>query len=321
MTNFKPYLLITLCVLTTIRVSAYNRDPDYRKARVKGAQTLIELKVTDGEGMPVAHANVHVLMGMNHRVKSYDIDGVTDTNGVFLICGKTTGNEIEISVSKIGHYLSQRKLSFISMGHEYKVVDGKWQPWGMRVPLVLRKIRKQAKLLFFTSPSREIPFTNTWIGVDLKCNDLVKPYGHGTVSDVVVKLDWDGRSLGDSNYCAVELAFPNPHDGGYFSSVVDESRFKYVYCAETNRIDVRKLRIPWERDKDYRNLSNPQTKEASELVVRVRTQVDEKGNVLSAYYGSIVCIYVSPRWCGNPTIRFVHVLNPTSNDTNLEYHE
>lgn len=321
MTNFKPYLLITLCVLTTIRVSAYNRDPDYRKARVKGAQTRIELKVTDEEGVPVAHANVHALMGMNHRMKSYDIDGVTDTNGVFIIDGKTTGNEIEISVSKTDHYVSQRKLCFISMGHEYKVIDGKWQPWGMRISLVLRKIRKQANLLFFTSPCLEIPFTNKWIGVDLKCNDLVEPYGRGIVSDVVAKLDWDGRSLGDSNYCTVELAFPNPLDGGYFSSVVDESQFKYVCCAETNRIDVRKFKISWERYKDYRHLSNPQTRVASELVVRVRTRVDEKGNVLSAHYGSIVCIYVSPRWCGNPTIRFVHAFNPDSNNTNLEYHE
>jgi len=112
----------------------YGRDvsPDFERAHIRGAKTRIVLKAVDDVGNPVAGASIHVLMGMNYRLKSYDIDGVTDTNDVFVVEGKTTGNEIEITAKKDGYYRpSKKRLCFIAMGNEYEVKDGKWQPWGM----------------------------------------------------------------------------------------------------------------------------------------------------------------------------------------------
>ena len=142
-----------------------------------GAKTRIVLKAVDDVGNPVEGASVHVLMGMNYRLNSYDIDGKTDTNGVFVIEGKTTGNEIEIKVTKDGWYRSQNKLCFIAMGHEHAVKNGKWQPWGMKVDLPLRRMGKLSKVLVFASPARAIPSTNRWVGVDLERGSPRVPIG------------------------------------------------------------------------------------------------------------------------------------------------
>ena len=146
----------------------YGRDvsPDFERAQIRGAKTRIVLKAVDDVGNPVAGASIHVLMGMNYRLKSYDIDGVTDTNGIFVVEGKTTGNEIEITAMKNGYYQpSKERLCFIGIGNEYEVKDGKWQPWGMEIPLVFREVRNPVKLISKVD-GYMIPATNCWIGFD-----------------------------------------------------------------------------------------------------------------------------------------------------------
>ena len=260
----KVSTLVFISVLIETSVCGGTVDSDFQRAYLNGARARIELTVHDECGAPVSGASVHVLMGMNYRLNSYDIEGKTDTNGVFVIEGKTTGNEIEIKVTKDGWYRSQKKLCFIAMGHEHAVKNGKWQPWGMKVDLPLRRMGKLSKVLVFASPARAIPSTNRWVGVDLERNDFVKPYGIGESSDVLVKVMWDGLSLDNSK-------------------LTDDRE-----C---------------------------------ELIVRLRTELDDRGRVVAANYGAIENIIVSPAWEGNPTIRFVHVFNPVRNDKNLEYHE
>ena len=114
-------------VLTGTTVWGRLVDSDFQRAHLNGAKARVELSVHDECGAPVSGASVHVLMGMNYRLNSYNIDGKTDTNGVFVIEGKTTGNEIEIKVTKDGWYRSQKKLCFIAMGYEHAVKNGKWQ--------------------------------------------------------------------------------------------------------------------------------------------------------------------------------------------------
>ena len=315
----KVSTLVFISVLIETSVCGGTVDSDFQRAYLNGAKARIELTVHDECGAPVSGASVHVLMGMNYRLNSYDIDGKTDTNGVFVIEGKTTGNEIEIKVTKDGWYRSQKKLCFIAMGHEHAVKNGKWQPWGMKVDLPLRRMGKLSKLLVFASPARAIPSTNRWVGVDLERNDFVKPYGIGESSDVLVKVMWDGLSLDNSKLCYAEVIFPREHDGGYFAPVVNCSDFRYVYFAETNKVEVRSLKIV--RNGNARHLSHPTDDRECELIVRLRTELDDRGRVVAANYGAIENIIVSPAWEGNPTIRFVHVFNPVRNDANLEYHE
>lgn len=173
----KVSTLVLIFVLIETSVWGGAVDSDFQRAHLNGAKARIELTVHDECGAPVSGASVHVLMGMNYRLNSYDIDGKTDTNGVFVIEGKTTGNEIEIKVTKDGWYRSQKKLCFIAMGHEHAVKNGKWQPWGMKVDLPLRRMGKLSKVLVFASPARAIPSTNRWVGVDLERGSPRVPIG------------------------------------------------------------------------------------------------------------------------------------------------
>ena len=77
----------------------------------------------------VSNANVKVLMGMNFRENAYFVNGITGAKGQFVIEGKTTGNEIEISVTKDGYYNASKKLCLIKMGSEYAMLSGNHGAW------------------------------------------------------------------------------------------------------------------------------------------------------------------------------------------------
>ena len=176
--------------------SAYKKDPDYIRARRKGAKARIVLSVVDDEGAVVPDAAVRALMGMNFRERAYHINGLTDSDGRFAVEGKTTGDEVEVEISKDGYYGASRQYCFSEMGAESDVKDGKWQPFGMEERLRLRKIRNPEKLcdLGFGN-GRVMPATNTWMGLDMACGDFVKPHGEGVRTDFEMKVDQDAAGV------------------------------------------------------------------------------------------------------------------------------
>ena len=107
----KRIILIVTLICITISCSAFmvkrKKDPGYLYARKYGAKANIELHVIDDDGKPVPNAIVKVFMGMNYRKDGYWINGLTNTNGIFTIKGKTTGNEIEYYIKK------RRVLSYV----------------------------------------------------------------------------------------------------------------------------------------------------------------------------------------------------------------
>ena len=125
----KNLTVTMVALMATMSVFAHKKDPEYLKARRNGGELRIIVSAADDDGNAVSNASVNVLMGMNFREKAYFINGVTDAMGQFVIEGTTTGNEIEIEVTKDGYYKATKKLCLIKMGHEYEVRDGKWQPW------------------------------------------------------------------------------------------------------------------------------------------------------------------------------------------------
>ena len=161
-------------IMVSLAGLAYKSDPAYNKARRSGAQVQMKLRISNDAGVPVPYASVHVLMGMNFRESSYDIDGKADQNGLFVVEGKTTGNEVIIEVTKDRYYKSSQKICFITMGKEYEVKDGRWQPWGMSVPITLREIRAPVQLVV-QKELYKIPTTNTLVGFDMALKDWVSP--------------------------------------------------------------------------------------------------------------------------------------------------
>ena len=100
----RTLILLTLGILITVQSYAIKKDPSYRDARRNGAMAKMELKIANDDGFPIPYADVDVFMGMNFRPKGYSITGRTDTNGVFILKGKTCGDEIVVNVAKAGFY-------------------------------------------------------------------------------------------------------------------------------------------------------------------------------------------------------------------------
>ena len=124
--------LLAVCILIAIQSYALKKDPSYRDARKNGAMAQMELRIANDDGVPIPYADVDVFMGMNFRPKGYSITGRTDTNGVFILKGKTCGDEIVVNVAKAGFYRTSKTFKFAEMGHEHEVSDGRWQPYGKR---------------------------------------------------------------------------------------------------------------------------------------------------------------------------------------------
>lgn len=300
-------------------ISTYGRivDPAFESAHIKGADARIVLKAIDDAGNPVAGASIHVLMGMNFRLKSYDIDGVTDTNGIFVVEGKTTGNEIEITATKDGYYIpSKKRLCFISLGNEHEVKDGKWQPWGMEIPLVFREVRSPVDLIGKVG-SYAIPATNCWIGFDMEVMDWNCEGHGGKVTDFEVKLDWDGKPVDETDRMLLTARFPGKHSGFYAVDRVKGCTFGGIYNADASKQYEKRSMTTTAK---MRNGAYQYTGYDPDviMVARTRCKEDSQGNLLEANYSTLYGILVDGGWRGECEMRMKYRFNPTPNDTNLE---
>ena len=310
--------IMIVAMMLAINTMALKKDPDYRKARHDGAEAQLKVSLVDDQGMFVSNANVRAFMGMNFRPKGYWINGETGSDGVFLLQGKTCGDEIEIFASKEGYYNSKRKLVFAGMGAERDVRNGKWLPYGEMVCLKLRKVNNPVELCKFGfGMGKSVPDTNTWIGVDMMYGDFIHPYGKGEKADFEVLVEWDGHSPIDSNYCAARIRFIPPLSGGYYASRVEESDFPYIYEADKNAdYSVSMIKVV-DRNRIQKNGVVPFRNDAV-LVTRTRCEIGKDGNLRSACYGFIRVFSSDASWKGKPIMRLAGIFNPTPNDTNLE---
>ena len=128
----KSKVAISLLVIVfALSAPAALFGPDtFQEAYRVGAKAKVNFKVVDDVGNPVQGAIVNVFFDMADRSKGQRLIDTTDTNGVFVAEEKTKG-VLEIMVSRDGYYATNDEISFIDMGREHEVVDGKWQPWGM----------------------------------------------------------------------------------------------------------------------------------------------------------------------------------------------
>ena len=313
----KKAIVLLLVLSAAIVAFALKKAPAYKKARLKGAEAKMELHITDDEGNVVPDANVDVFMGMNFRSQGYWLKGKTDTNGVFTVYGKTCGDEIEIMLSKEGFYDSNKKMCFATMGAERDVNDGKWQPYGERHDLVLRRIHNPVAVKIGKGEFALTKHLNRWLGFDLQKHDFVRPYGIGDTADFEVMIEWNGKWLPDYTGMGVRIRFTVPCSGYYEQPIFSASKFRGPYSADTGKA--------FNTAATFDEQVVGPTKRIQHLfddnkcwVVRSRCKVDEEGEIISANYSVVHKI----GFCGEPDgrggVRIMGAFNPTPNDTNLE---
>ncbi len=245
-----------------------------------------------------------------------EINGVTDTNGCFVIEGITTGNEIEITLTKPGHYSSTRRLCYVKMGDEREVKDGCWQPWGMEECMVIRKIEDPINIRNFCG-FIDVPATNRWMGLDLREGCWVKPYGKGLVADIEVLVVWDGLPKPLSKTCMVRVRSVG-NDGGCFFPRIKDSAFPNVKKASPCTVYEPILFDCVERVNGVRMLEGSRW-ETQSLVMRTRCVEDDvMDRIVTCNYLNLYKLKVSPSRRGNAVVNIEYVFNSKPNDNNLE---
>jgi len=308
-------LMAAVSILPCVAI-ARQLKPEVLKAMHNGAMAEIHLKVLDNSGMPVSNASVRAVMDMT--TGEYSLFGKTDTNGVYVVRGKTNGNYIEFLVGKDGYYGSRKRMTYVQMRAEHDVIDGKWQPYGAVDKIILRDIRnpiEMSKELFW-----KFKYTvaiNTWIGYDIKENDFVEPYGNGKVSDFEVYIDWNGDWLPAYRGMAVKIRFTEPFGGYYTCDINTDSEFKGPYAASPDSIFVDRAEFS-ERVLDNGNRVQKHFDVGKCWVVRSRCKVSSDGKLVSANYSVIYDIVFTCKKGGRGGFCITGVFNPTPNDTNLE---
>ena len=317
-------MILTIVTMVTCSASGFidldapKRDPEYSRAVRKGAKAKLELHVVDDEGNPVPDVNVNAVMWM--VTDAYIINGQTDTNGVYIIKGKIR-NEIDVRFKKKGYYNSKEKIVF--WGKQRQVKNGKWQPYGEKVTVVLRKVKNTNHNLVNFGDEYDFKKTQKfydWIGFDLEENDFVIPYGSGKVADFEVFIEWDYNTGEKYEGMALDIRFNEPYAGYYVVEKDKFSNFQGVYSAETNRTYITTERfftkLIGNNERKRHKFDNSKC-----WIVRSRCVVDDDGKLVSANY-SIISDFLYGRddddrnvFC----IRLYGYFNPIPNDTNLEH--
>ena len=278
----KYYTYLTLMLLVASCAFAQtNADEHEWKATVK---------VVDENGSPVAKASVKV--GYYIKNTSVDIDGITDTNGIF-VANRTTStlNYVEYAlafvIEKEGYYGTFSKCD---LGLPYDA--SKWNP---TITLLLKKIGKPIAMYAKRINSLRVPEFNKAIGYDLMIGDWVGPYGKGVNTDLLII---EKHTDPQSGYI-LSVSFPKPVDGIQEFTVPDAEKGSGLRSAHEAPADGYQ-----------REVSQPETTNPNRyFYFRVRTKLDENGNVVSARYGKIY----------GDLAQFTYYFNPTPNSRNIEF--
>jgi hypothetical protein len=269
--------------------------------------------VVDETSQPVADADVEISYYVEpppgQTVAGGSTHGSTDKSGTFHASQPDTGSAtLGFRITKPGYYPS-------SIGHELyepgqldeKRVNASRNPtftvvlksMGQPIPMYARYVEGGP------------PVFNKPAGYDLSAGDWVAPNGRGQTADIIFTGEIDKRAKNDLDYKLV-VSFPNAGDGiqefsapsarfpGQTSALISPHEAPVSgYQPEWVQTESRKPGKPVETSRDgNRN-----------YFLRVRTVLDEKGNVKSALYGKIYGDFM----------QFRYYLNPTPNSRNIEF--
>lgn len=290
-------------------------DNPLSDAVLHGADACLEILVHDERGNPVPDASVEYAFWQVNQEHTVSVSAKTDSRGVCWARGKCSA-DVHVSVSCDGYYGAriERYMKSFSQGQR-PVVGGKWQPYGARLPILLRKQVKPIPLARHYVHQMAIVSTNAWIGFDMAKEAFVKPYGDGAVADFEVRFDWDGGTRTKYRGSSLDVRFPPP-SGGYWFKKIEESEFKGPFVADTNAVYHAEFSFFEKKvGETWRECLFPRREE---LVLRTRCETDEDGNLKKATYGKISQLRFGWGDNGRGDLRLGYSMNPTPNDTNLE---
>lgn len=307
-----------LCVLLALLpFFGYCSDQTKVLGNIRGAKAKECFRVVDQDGNPVEGAHFRGAFVLDDWNDYQRVEGVSNTNGEFVAEGKSK-DRLHYRITKDGFYKTSGDVLYLSTKANPAVVDGKWQPYGSKRTVVLKKIIKPAVNIVHAAPIRieaKIPEYGKWLGFDLEKYDWVSPLGAGKHEDVLLKFTKRTTANWFDFTCTMSVSFTNnPYAGVMVMKKDGSSEFVTEYRANTNgqycgTLEYVREMIPGQK----RNFSF--LDDGSYLIYRTRTTVDEHQKLKTAHYGIIL-----GEW--SPTEEYMSLadgcFNPIPNDVNIE---
>ena len=272
----------------------------------------LTLKVVDDAGAPIADAKV----GSSTFVRWESGEGfgrdvwegpglqVTDLQGkaTFEYLSKT--GEVGVGVGpKQGFYSS----SFPN--YKFKeVVAGRWTPENPEITCVLK--RKINPIPLYAKNLKEgllVPVLGEKCGYDFQAGDWTAPHGAGKNLDIFFKVTSEQQD--ENNFdSAVEITFPNAKDGLIFFKQNPHVGSELVSDHNAPAEGYQPGRL-MRRFGVNGKITNEMDAANGNYYLRLRTSVDQDGNIKTANYAKIYGDFMY----------FIYYFNPTPNDRNLEF--
>ncbi len=317
--------MFAIIFFTSAAVLASAAEVSLEERRERGtynavARAKIVLRCIDQDGQAVSNAIVSsgVTLDGNPQT-STPIKGVTDKDGCFVVEGRSNG-ELGYRCSKEGYYDTWEVKRLANFPEVY-VADGCWQPYGMTNTVVLKRMINPVAMTVASWDSKDhhIPFVGKEIGFDFFDNDWTAPNGKGKCADLYVSFDWDGSKYQNYTGSKLTLVFKDAYSGVYKIKTDEFSKFKSPYHALTNGNFVQEMKFSYLRGIKASETFNGQLKGDECLILRVRTKVDDDGNLVSAHYAKIYGPMMFGYALESPgSMEMRYYLNPNENDPNLE---
>ncbi|TFH65043.1 MAG: hypothetical protein E4G91_03880 [Candidatus Zixiibacteriota bacterium] len=269
----------------------------------------INVKVVDESGAQLGDTKLRV------RFTSGEIPAIksTDDHGHCSFTSNSGDGVVVGTAMKDGYYDTTLNQDF------YRRKFGMWQPWGKELTVVMRPIVNPVPM-YVRNQWFEIPAVDKEIGFDLEKADWVIPYGLGTQSDFIFKVNRRYDNI-DNFDATVTLTFSNPFDG--IQVVKDDGGGDFNVGSW--------YRLPRKAPEDgyqpkltrNRSTSSPDfyahKPDDDNYIFRVRSEVDKDGKLKQAMYGKIRgSIALDPRGSQTGTIKMHYYLNPDYTP-NLEF--
>jgi hypothetical protein len=279
------------------------------------------ITVIDESGKPVEGIECNAWFkkpGQDSPVKDYFLTGRTDHLGETELVGSTMWGPTSVEASKDGYYPS-------TAGDHWTVTRNAdhWEPWPVKVDLVMKKVGIP-KPMYAVKPGTGMKFVVPEdvaqpVGFDLLERDWVEPHGKGQHPDFLLQFQRDDPSAtGRFPKGKMKLTFPNPADGIYPAFSTAEGGSILLSPAQASKGG-------YEGSAEFS--SHPHNDgihpglaiDRRTWVFRVRTRVDEQGNLASARYGKIQGVPEVIFFSHGPAFRMTYYLNKDPNDRGLEW--
>jgi hypothetical protein len=269
----------------------------------------VEALVRDPEGRPIEGATVHLALP---RYRDGDRDqkseAKTDKEGKAIISGIAQQDYI-LAAERGGYYFTQGPHRGINSESGLR----QYATGVQKIDLELRPIRNPIKGIRRGVDRWPLPNTDGPMGFDLEVGDWVAPHGKGRSADFIFELD--GRFTSSRDYDQkFTLQFSRPQDGITVFKHPKKigSALKWPYEAPLSGYESsRTWLLKWNLKEGGRGTTIDRGEETNYLF-RVRSEVDEKGNVVRAMYGVVSGDFI-PVGGNNEIgrkISFMYALNP-----------